>query len=310
MRVRDFFWCLVLVWFRSDLILLRLIPSLPSFIIFLRCRRLPPPPPLARKGVERIFGEDRPYQTKVLARDRLAGILREVLLDSYPTAITVHYDTELMAVRWDEEEDPTTTTTTNNTSSSSSSSRRESNRITPVITFQPTRPTGNSSNNHEPARRDHTQPSRREDIRCQLLVGADGTARKIASAMEAYTMTAQQQPQQQKRVRVVRYKDDNRRVYKTIPMTIPINPNLNQTENTGVWRCDVNYSARTQDGRVVLDALPANTKGREDSFAGFSTCRVSRVTPATHYSYVLFFISFPFFCLVLNFYSPVIIMMI
>ena len=304
MRVRDFLVsCFGSGFVPILLILLRLIPVCLRFLHYFSasssCSSV------GRAGVERIFGDDRPYQTKVLARDRLAGILREVLLDSYPTAITVHYDTELIAVRW---EDPTTTTTNTSNdggssrSSSSSSSSRESNRITPVITFQPTRPTGNSSNNQEPARRDHIKPPRREDIRCHLLVGADGTARKIASAMEAYTTNAQQQPHQQKRVRVVRYKDDNRRVYKTIPMTIPTNQNQhpNQTESTGVWRGDVNYSARTQDGRVVLDALPANTKGREDSFAGFSTCRVPRLTPATHYLYVFSLISFPFFFLVLN----------
>ena len=34
-------------------------------------------------GVERIFGDDRPYKTTVIPRDRLAGVLREVALDSY-----------------------------------------------------------------------------------------------------------------------------------------------------------------------------------------------------------------------------------
>lgn len=29
----------------------------------------------------------------------------------------------------------------------------------------------------------------------------------------------------------------------------------------GAWRGDVNYSARTKDGRVVFDALPANGQG-------------------------------------------------
>ena len=62
-----------------------------------------------------------------------------------------------------------------------------------------------------------------------------------------------QQQQQQTHSSVVRYEDDNRRVYKTVPMTIP-------TNQKG-WRCDVNYSARTKDGRVILDALPANTNG-------------------------------------------------
>ena len=54
------------------------------------------------------------------------------------------------------------------------------------------------------------------------------------------------------RVRVVRYEDDNRRVYKTVPMRVPAAEG---------WRCDVNYSARTKDGRVILDALPADDNG-------------------------------------------------
>ena len=37
-------------------------------------------------GVERIFGDDRPYKTTVIPRDRLAGVLREVALDSYGEA--------------------------------------------------------------------------------------------------------------------------------------------------------------------------------------------------------------------------------
>lgn len=49
---------------------------------------------------------------------------------------------------------------------------------------------------------------------------------------------------------VVRYPDDNQRIYKTVPMKIPSD-----------WRPDLNYSARTAEGRINFDALPANTKG-------------------------------------------------
>ena len=52
------------------------------------------------EGVERIFGDDRPYKTSVIPRDRLAGVLREVALDAYAGAITLHYDAQLTAVRW------------------------------------------------------------------------------------------------------------------------------------------------------------------------------------------------------------------
>ena len=53
------------------------------------------------EGVERIFGDDRPYKTTVIPRDRLAGVLREVALDAHAGAITLHYDTQLTAVRWE-----------------------------------------------------------------------------------------------------------------------------------------------------------------------------------------------------------------
>eukprot|EP00536_Pseudo-nitzschia_multiseries_P008069 jgi/Psemu1/240857/estExt_Genewise1.C_1980068 len=50
--------------------------------------------------------------------------------------------------------------------------------------------------------------------------------------------------------RVTRYEDDNRRVYKTIPMKLPKD-----------WRPDLNYSARSQKGGMNIDALPANREG-------------------------------------------------
>jgi hypothetical protein len=50
--------------------------------------------------------------------------------------------------------------------------------------------------------------------------------------------------------KVRRYIDDNRRVYKTVPMKIPDD-----------WRPDLNYSARTKDGRINYDALPADRNG-------------------------------------------------
>ena len=54
--------------------------------------------------------------------------------------------------------------------------------------------------------------------------------------------------------RVTRYEDDNRRIYKTIPMKLPKD-----------WRPDLNYSARSQNGRINIDALPAN---QESNYCG------------------------------------------
>ena len=49
---------------------------------------------------------------------------------------------------------------------------------------------------------------------------------------------------------MTRYKDDNQRVYKSVPFNVPKG-----------WRPDLNYSARTEGSRVTLEALPADRTG-------------------------------------------------
>jgi hypothetical protein len=89
-----------------------------------------------------------------------------------------------------------------------------------------------------------------------LLIGADGTARTIANAMEEIDAALHKARKPISRLlakkpfRVRRYVDDNQRVYKTIPLKLPSS-----------WRGDLNYSARTKDGRVNFDALPADANG-------------------------------------------------
>ena len=153
----------------------------------------------ADEGVERIFGDDRPYKTAVIPRDRLAGVLREVLIAEHGTAVTLHYGSEMTSVRWDTDGMPMVT----------------------------------------------VSDGAAAEIKYNLLVGADGAARTLAAAMESADATES--------LKVTRYEDDNRRVYKTIPMSLP--------SSSTSWRGDVNYSARTKDGRVVFDALPANADG-------------------------------------------------
>jgi 2-polyprenyl-6-methoxyphenol hydroxylase-like FAD-dependent oxidoreductase len=110
-----------------------------------------------------------------------------------------------------------------------------------------------------------TQPTRASDSevatgmisrqRPSLLIAADGAARTVADCLEA--SEAKRGKNRgilslfpfSRRFRVTRYKDDNRRVYKTIPIKFPKG-----------WRGDLNYSARTKDGRINIDALPASRK--------------------------------------------------
>ena len=82
-----------------------------------------------------------------------------------------------------------------------------------------------------------------EELTAPLLVGADGTARTVAMALEE---------EDGSRVRVTRYDDDNERLFKTVPLRLPSD-----------WRGDINYSARTKDGRLNFDALPSSTKEKD-----------------------------------------------
>mmetsp|Transcript_1527 Transcript_1527/g.4685 ORF Transcript_1527/g.4685 Transcript_1527/m.4685 type:complete len:369 (-) Transcript_1527:14-1120(-) len=74
-------------------------------------------------------------------------------------------------------------------------------------------------------------------LRPPLVIGADGTARTVAMALEEAAP---------RRTRITRYDDDNERVFKTVPLDLP-----------EAWRGDINYSARSASGRLNFDALPS-----------------------------------------------------
>ena len=163
------------------------------------------------EGVERIFGDDRHYKTAVIPRDRLAGVLRETVMDRYDDAVTLHYDTELTSVRWDADGLP----------------------LVRMVQCSVA-----SDDDDDPGCR--VPRLEQGEMRYDLLIGADGAARTLASAMEQQ----QQQEEHQnaafnllgsaRRLRVTRYPDDNRRVYKTIPMSLP---------RLKKWRADLNIAS-------------------------------------------------------------------
>lgn len=90
----------------------------------------------------------------------------------------------------------------------------------------------------------------------KLLIGADGSARTVANAMEKFDKDRLQKtsplfrPFVKKPFKVKRFEDDNPRVYKSVPITLPDD-----------WPCDLNYSARSSDSRITLEALPSDDKG-------------------------------------------------
>lgn len=90
----------------------------------------------------------------------------------------------------------------------------------------------------------------------KLLIGADGSARTVANAMERVdhervsNTSPLLRPFVPKPFKVTRYDDDNPRVYKSVPIKLPAD-----------WPCDLNYSARSTNSRITLEALPSDGNG-------------------------------------------------
>lgn len=176
------------------------------------------------EGVERIF-TDRKFPTEVIARDRLVGALHAIASTRYADAITVHHGCECVAVGWDE--DGRGASLQLDVSEVGGARRAAAGPVNGVPDAAPA-------------------TSRRIAVHARLVVGADGTARAVAQAIASDSALSGSD------FRIIRYEDDNARVYKTVPLHFPAGKG---------WRGDVNYSARTADGRINFDALPAGPDG-------------------------------------------------
>jgi kynurenine 3-monooxygenase len=172
------------------------------------------------EGVERIFSE-REYSTRVIPRARLVACLLRHLRDKHADAVDVRHGVEVESVRWEESE----------------SGERA------LLTCTACAPeTGEADECVVPDGGDNERAPL--ELSSALLIGADGTRRAIASAMEeedASKPVWKLPPW--RRFGVRRYVDTSVRVYKTVPLTLP-----------AAWRKDINYSARTKT--VNFDALP------------------------------------------------------
>ena len=194
----------------------------------------------SEEGVERIF-EDRKVNTQVLPRDKLVGVLHQVALERYGDQINLNYGYEVTPEDFGENGGGVTMRVSKCESTSSK-------RANPV--------TGSKVSLEEEELCD-VEGGESYLVQAKLLIAADGTSRTIANAMEDADNSRYQSKNRlhklfgAKPFRVTRYEDDNRRIYKTVPMKIP-------TE----WRPDLNYSARTKGGRINYDALPANRNGQ------------------------------------------------
>lgn len=184
--------------------------------------------PGSEEGVERIFEgrNKRKFPTQVLPRDKLVAVLYKYIVENHSTTIELNHGFEVVPVELE-----------------------GGAALVDVFRCQ-----GLEDSNVE------CQVDPVERISTGLLIAADGTARTVANFMEEAdekdrkSMNPIQNLFAGKPFRVTRYEDDNRRVYKTIPMKLPSD-----------WRPDLNYSARSQKGGMNIDALPAN---REGSYCG------------------------------------------
>jgi len=191
------------------------------------------------EGVENIF-TDRPVMTQVLPRDKLVGVLHQHILKNYQGKIDMEYKKEVTPMDFDNE-------------GSSSVKIGVSDCATDFL-----RDTPSNVGMQNLAEEELCDVDGMEVVITKLLVAADGTQRTIANEMEKAdkekrdSMSFFDKLQYGPSFYVKRYDDDNQRVYKTIPIKLP-----------SKWRNDLNYSARSKDGRVLFDSLPADANGNQ-----------------------------------------------
>jgi len=218
--------------------------SFTNLNIFLRLLRADWPPD-SKEGVERIFTQkDKHVTTQVLPRDKLVGVLNQIIKERYPS-VELNYGYEVYPIDFEYRGGTSVLVEIAKCVESGAAARLNPSSVKTSV----------------------EDPEAGDDVLCDtdsavrlatpLLVAADGTVRTFANAMERADKKRREtmkNPLHKMLVgrpfRVKRYVDDNQRVYKTIPVQVP-----------GDWRYDLNYSARSKGGRFNFDALPANDRG-------------------------------------------------
>lgn len=187
-------------------------------------------------GVERIL-TDRPVKTQVLPRDKLVGVLHQHITEKYANKIELNYGYDTSPIDFGENGNGDVKVQISKCDFSDDKRQMPS--------------TATSEDLSELCDVDNSFV-----VSTEFLIAADGTARTVANEMENNdkarwaALNPIQKLTAEKPFQVRRYEDDNKRVYKTIPMKLPND-----------WRPDLNYSARTKDGRLNYDALPADRNG-------------------------------------------------
>jgi kynurenine 3-monooxygenase len=189
-------------------------------------------PPKSKEGVETIFTKQEKHVTTiVLPRDKLVGILVDFIETNYSDRVQLCFDYEVQPVDWGYRD--------------GSSALLQIGRKSEA-SYESAFPSEQGDAN--------VLPHNVSEVEARFLIAADGTVRTIANSIEKAD-AARLKLLSLRRLfggsfHVRRYFDDNQRVYKSIPFRVPDG-----------WRRDLDYSARTSDGRVIFDALPANSRG-------------------------------------------------
>ena len=184
-----------------------------------------------KEGVEIVYTrKQREVPAQVLPRDKLVGILHQHIIQNFSDRVSLFYEHELRPIAFD-------------------------NAGGSQVLFEVCKCDQQLSGPDDSLFDLDTVVVR---VSTDLLIAADGTVRTIANQIES---------QDRKRFaamnpilrlfagqpfHVKRYVDDNQRVYKTVPFTIP---------KSSTWRIDVNYSARSKESKIAFEALPANSDG-------------------------------------------------
>lgn len=184
--------------------------------------------------------------SRIIARDRLVGVLHHYFLDNYANNnpnIDVLYGHEVQVLSFDEE----------------AKNRKDSVVKVQIVQCVEEQDVLNNPKSYVASQEVGDELCDVESARtvtASLLIGADGSARTIANSMEEYDKnekSSMKNPLRKlfyKPFKVTRYNDDNPRIFKSIPVQLPKD-----------WPQNLNYSARSNGSRMTLEALPSDNNG-------------------------------------------------
>jgi kynurenine 3-monooxygenase len=198
------------------------------------------------EGRTTIANKDPP--SRVLARDKLVGLLHEHLVEQY-----LHKTNATVDLLYGYEVNPLSFGNNNdNDNGEGEIVKVRISKCEEVLTSD------EPSASFE-ASQDSQQVCNVDDYveaTTHFLIGADGASRTVARAMEAadaqrYSeLNVFQKVFAKRPFRITRFEDDNPRVYKSVPILLPPD-----------WPRGLNYSARSRSSRITLEALPSDDKG-------------------------------------------------